>query len=68
MDFKSPDVRAALDGNEQQEEDEKPMCNPVGLSLAAGVDSHFLGLGTRWVVLMSSGLMSMKKSQFWVEE
>ena len=46
LDFESPDVRAALGGNEQQGEDKKPMSNPVRSSSAAGVESHFLGLGT----------------------
>jgi hypothetical protein len=54
LNLKSPDVRAALDGSKQQGEDEKPMSNPVRLSLAAGVESHFLGLGTRWVFSMFS--------------
>lgn len=47
LNFKSPDVRATLDGNKQHAEDEKTMSNPVGLSTADGVQSHFLGLGTR---------------------
>ena len=73
MDFDSPDVRADLDGNEQQGEDKKPMFNPVRLSSAACVESHFQGLGTRWVVSTSSGtqqnmvllgLTCMKKSHF----
>jgi hypothetical protein len=42
-------------GNEQQGKDEKPLSNPVGSSAAAGMESHFLGLGTRWVVSVSSG-------------
>jgi hypothetical protein len=36
-----------MDGNEQQGEDEKPVSNPVRLSSAAGVEFHFLELGTR---------------------
>lgn len=55
MNVESPDVRATLDENKQQGEDEKPMCNPVGLRTADGVESHFLELGTRWVVSMFSG-------------
>jgi hypothetical protein len=55
LNLESPDVRAILDGNEQQGKDEKPMSNPVRLNSAAGVESHFLGLGTRWEVSTSSG-------------
>lgn len=55
LNVESPDVRATLDENKQQREDEKPMCNPVGLRTADGVESHFLELGTRWVVSMFSG-------------
>ena len=51
MDLESPDVRATLDGNEHQGEDEKPTTNPVPNPVrsrsAAGVESHFLGLATR---------------------
>ena len=55
LNLKCPDVSTALDGNEeQQEENKKPISNPVRLSSAAGVESHFLGLGTSWVVSMSS--------------
>jgi hypothetical protein len=35
----------------QDGEDEQPMSNPVGLSTDVRVESHFLGLETRWVVL-----------------
>ena len=60
LNFESPDVRATLDGNKQQQEDEKPMSNLVASSAAArvtdaSVESHFLGLGTNWLVSMSSG-------------
>ena len=55
LNLKCPDVSTALDGNEeQQEENKKPISNPVRLSSAAGVESHFLGLGISWVVSMSS--------------
>jgi hypothetical protein len=62
LDFESPDVRAALDGKEQQGEDEKPMSNPVRLSSAAGVESHILGLGTRW---WSQHLLELNRAQSW---
>jgi hypothetical protein len=55
LDFDSPDVRATLHRTEQQGEGKKPMSNPVRSSLAAGVESHFLGLGTRRVISTSSG-------------
>ena len=56
LDFKSSDVRATLNGNEQQGKAEKHLSNPARSSSAAGVESHFLGLGTRWVVSKSSGI------------
>jgi hypothetical protein len=47
LDFEYLDVRASLDGNEQQEEDEEPTTNPVSnpvrLSSANRVDFYFLG-------------------------
>ena len=55
LDFESPDVRATLDGNEEQGEDKKPVSKPTRSSSAARVESHFLGLGTRRVASMSSG-------------
>ena len=60
LNLESPDVRATLDGNEQQGKDEKATTNPVShptkSSSAARVESHFLGLGIRWVVSVSSGI------------
>jgi hypothetical protein len=56
INFKPPDVRATLDGSEEQGEDKKLISNPVRLSLAARVEFHFLGLGTSWVVSKSSGV------------
>ena len=43
MYLKSSDMRAALDGHEQLREDEKSISNAVGSSVAARVESHFLG-------------------------
>jgi hypothetical protein len=46
-DFKSPDIRATLDRNEQQRKDKKTITNPVShptkLNSTAGVEFHFLG-------------------------
>ena len=46
--------KAALDGNDQQGEDEKPVSNPGRSSPFAGVESHFLnkvgGLNIFWSV------------------
>jgi hypothetical protein len=56
LNLKSPEKRATLDGNEQQGEDDKSMSNPVGLSTSAGVEAHFLGLGTRWEFSTSFGV------------
>jgi hypothetical protein len=47
LNLESPDVRATLDGNEQQAEDEKLMSNPVGSSTAARVECNCLGLETK---------------------
>jgi len=56
LNLKFPDVWATLNRNKQQGEDEKPTSSPVVLKVAGGVlESHFLELGTRWVVSMSSG-------------
>ena len=50
-DFESPDVRAPLDGNEQQGKDKKTTTNPVShptkSSSAARVESHFSGIGDK---------------------
>jgi hypothetical protein len=45
LNLESPDVTAALDGNEQQGEDKKPTSNPVRSSSAARVEFNFQGLG-----------------------
>jgi hypothetical protein len=42
LDFESPDIRDALDGNEQQGEGKKPMPNPVRSRSSVRVESHFL--------------------------
>lgn len=47
MNLKSPEVRDILDGNEQKEEDEKPISNPEEASTAAIVESHFSGIGDK---------------------
>lgn len=47
MDNESPNIRATLEGNKQQREDEKPVSNPVRLSTAAIVESHFYGIGDK---------------------
>jgi hypothetical protein len=50
LNLKSPDLRATLEGNKQQREKEKPRYNE-----ADEWNLIFLGLRTKWVVLMSSG-------------
>ena len=54
MNLKSPDARATWDGNQKQGKDKKPMPNPVRESSDDGVESHFMVLGTMWVVSISS--------------
>jgi hypothetical protein len=47
LNLDSPHVRTTLDGNEQLGEHEKPMYNPVGLSTAARMESHFSWVGDK---------------------
>lgn len=56
LNLKFPDIWPTLDRRKQQGEDEKPMTIPVVLNEAYEVlESHFLKLETRCMVLMSSG-------------
>ena len=64
MGLESPDIRATLDGNEQHGKDEKPMSNPVRLTVAARVRSG-VEAGLQLSCLGSSlgGILELKEKR-----